>query len=524
MKQAFTAGLVLAAALAGAVAAKPPLPAYESDQEPAPRGKIDELVFARLKELGIQPARVCSDGCFVRRVFLDVIGTLPTQDEARGFLADRDSQKRAKLIDRLLERRELADYWAMKWADLLRVKSEFPINLWPNAVQAYHRWIRTCVRENMPYDQFVREMLTASGSNFRVPQVNFYRAVQSREPLALAQTAALSFMGVRPEALPAERWAGMAGFFARISFKATGEWKEEIIGFDLEAAGAGGKPPEAVFPDGTPAQLVSTAGTRKVFADWLITPQNPWFTRAIVNRVWSWFLGRGIVHEPDDLRPDNRPSNPQLLAHLERELIAARYDLKSLFRLILNSQTYQLASIARSTDPQAAANFASYPLRRLEAEALIDALCQITGTTEQYSSPIPEPFTYIPENQRTIALADASITSSFLEKFGRPPRDTGMETERVSRPTAAQRLHLLNSSHIQRKIEESPKMAIFSKGKGNPRDMLDNLYLTVLSRYPTDAEARAVRDYVQAAEKEKRRAGLDLIWALINSVEFNYRH
>ncbi len=283
-----------------------------------PQGRIDELVVGRLTQLGIAPAKVCSDGVFVRRVYLDVTGTLPTADEARRFLTDSDPDKRRKLIDRLLEREEFVDYWTMKWCDLLRVKSEFPINLWPNAVQAYHRWIRTCVKENMPYDRFVREMLTASGSNFRKPQVNFYRAVQSREPQAIAQAVALSFMGVRPESWPKEQWSGMAAFFSQIAFKPTGEWKEEIVLFDLEQAAteAAAKTLQtATFPDGTPAELSPGQDPREVFADWLLAPENPWFARNIANRVWFWLLGRGIVHPPDDIRPDNPPSNPELLAY-----------------------------------------------------------------------------------------------------------------------------------------------------------------------------------------------------------------
>jgi hypothetical protein len=209
---------------------------------------------------------------------------------------------------------------------------------------------------------------------------------------------------------------------------------------------------------------------------------------------------------------------------LEKELVASHYDVKHIYRLILNSQTYQLSSIGRSQDPKAEANFASYPLRRLEAEVLIDALDQITGTTEQYSSPIPEPFTFIPEDQRSIALADASITSSFLETFGRSPRDTGLESERNNRPTAAQRLHLLNSSHIQRKIEQSTKLQAILQTKGKPRDVIDGLYLTILSRFPTDDELKVVGPYFQANGGNRRAAAIDLIWALFNSAEFLYRH
>ncbi len=215
----------------------------------------------------------------------------------------------------------------MKWCDLLRVKSEFPINLWPNAVQAYHRWIRTCVKENMPYDRFVRELLTASGSNFRKPQVNFYRAVQSREPQAVAQAVALTFMGVRPASWPKERWSGMAAFFSQIAYKPTLEWKEEIVLFDLEKAAteAAAKTLQtAAFPDGTPAKLSPGQDPREAFADWLLAPKNPWFARNMANRVWFWLLGRGIVDPPDDMRPDNPPSNPELLAYLEQELVASR--------------------------------------------------------------------------------------------------------------------------------------------------------------------------------------------------------
>jgi hypothetical protein len=499
--------------------------AFERGSEPgltpACNSQIDKLVLARLKQVGIEPAGLCSDAVFVRRTYLDVIGTLPSEVETKKFLSDQDPNKRSILIDRLLERDEFADYWAMKWSDLLRVKSEFPINLWPNAVQAYHRWIRTSIKENLPYDQFVRQMLTANGSSFRVPPANFYRAVQSKEPQALAQAVALTFMAVRAEKWPKERLSEMAVFFSQIGFKHTQEWKEEIVFPDPNKVAA--DPFQAVFPDGTTVQIQPGQDPREVFADWLTSPKNPWFARSIVNRAWSWLLGRGVIHEPDDIRPDNPPSNPELLAYLERELITGHYDLKHIYRLILNSNTYQLSSIPRSTDPNAAVHFAFYPLRRLEAEVLIDAICQVTGTTEEYSSQTPEPFTFIPEEERSVALADASITSSFLEMFGRPPRDTGLESERNNHATAAQRLHLLNSSHVQRKIEQGPKLqVVFSRPR--PRDVIDGLYLAILSRFPTDEELKVVQAYFPAAGNNRRPAAVDLAWALINSAEFLYRH
>lgn len=532
MQICLASAVVLSAALAAAGAEKTGVRPYESRAVVTPQGRIDELTLARWKQLGIQPAKVCSDEVFVRRVYLDVLGTLPTPEEVRQFLQDRNPNKRRALVNRLLDRGEFADYWAMKWSDLLRVKAEFPINLWPNAVQAYHRWIRTSIKEDLPYDRFVREMLTASGSNFRVPQVNFYRAMQSREPQAIAQAVALTFMGARADRWPKERLAGMAGFFSQVGYKSTAEWKEEIVCFDptkaaaqgAAAQGAGTAPLAAIFPDGTPARLSQDRDPRVVFADWLIAPQNPWFARNAANRVWSWLMGRGIVHEPDDVRPDNPPSNPELLAFLEQELIAARFDLKHLYRLVLHSKTYQLSSIPGTKHPEAAAQFAHYPLRRLEAEVLIDALNQITGTTEQYSSAIPEPFTFIPQRHRSVALADASTTSPFLEMFGRSPRDTGLESERNNRLTAAQRLHLLNSSHIQRKIEQSPKLRELIQSSTTPREIVEGLYLRILSRYPTEEELKVVGEYTRSGTVARRDVLVDVAWALVNSAEFLYRH
>lgn len=526
MVKCLICALVLTAALAGA-AERPFLPVFESRASLTPQGKIDELVFGQLKRLGIQPANLCSDAVFVRRVYLDVTGTLPTAQEVSQFLADQDPNKRSALIDRLLERDEFADYWAMKWGDLLRVKSEFPINLWPNAVQAYYRWIRTSLQKNRPYDRFVREMLTSSGSNFRVPPVNFYRAAQSKEPQAIAQAVALTFMGARAEKWPKERLAGMAAFFSQIGYKSTSEWKEEIVYFDPEKgapASAGKAAPAAVFPDGKPARLAPNQDPREVFANWLVAPENPWFARNIVNRIWSWLLGRGIIHEPDDIRPDKPPGNPELLAFLERELVAGNYDLKHVYRLILNSKVYQLSSIPRTERPEGAANFAYYPLRRLDAEVLIDAVCQITGTTEQYSSPIPEPFTFLPEDQRSVALPDGSISSSFLELFGRPARDTGVESERSNRLTSDQRLHLLNSSHIQLKIQQSARLRSVVQAGGGSRAPIEGLYLTILSRLPTDEELKTVAVYLQSGGANRWPAVVDVAWALINSAEFLYRH
>jgi hypothetical protein len=518
--------LLLAIILVASPSARAANP-YEATASPLAKNAVDELVFARLKQLKIEPAAPCSDAVFVRRVFLDVTGTLPTAAEAQEFILDAKPNKRAALIDRLLEREEFADYWAMKWSDLLRVKAEFPVNLWPNAAQAYHRWLRDSVRNNQPYDQFARELLTASGSNFRDAPVNFYRAMQNRSPEGIAQTVALNFMGTRAEKWPTNKLSGMAAFFAQVGYKSTAEWKEEIVFNDPASTNVAiylGAARKATFPDGRSITLAADQDPRAVFADWLVSPDNRWFARSLANRTWFWLLGRGIVHEPDDLRADNPPSNPKLLALLERELIDSGYDRKHLFRLILNSQTYQLSSVPRTDSPEAAANFASYPLRRLDAEVLIDAINQITGASETYSSAIPEPFTFIPEGSRSIALPDGSITSAFLELFGRPPRDTGLELERNNRISAAQRLHLLNSSSIQRKIEQSRMVQYQATGKKSSREIATGMYLGILSRYPTEEEFKTLEGYAAQGKGRSRELASDLAWALINNPEFLYRH
>lgn len=568
--------------------------AFEVLNPPVRETRIDKFVFGRLAKMGIQPV-FCSDAVFIRRVYLDVIGTLPTAQETREFLDDADTRgKRSRLIDKLLERKEFSDYWAMKWSDILRIKAEFPVNLWPEAAQAYYQWVRSSISENKPYDRFVREMLTASGSNFRNGPVNFYRAIQNRTPEGIAAAVALTFMGTRTDTWDRKSADAMKTFFSQVGYKPTREWKEEIVFWDTlktdldKKKADSAKPGEAKsraaagavlvhsaeFPDGTIVELRDDTDPRELFADWLVTSKNPWFKRAIVNRIWYWLLGRGIIQEPDDIRPDNPPCNPELLAYLEKELVSSHYDLKHIYRLILNSDTYQLSSFLRSRSEEAESNFASYPIRRLDAEVLIDAINKVTGSSDQYTSPIPEPFTYIPEDMSAIGIGDGSITSSFLMLFGRSARSTGMANERDNKAVPAQWLHLLNSSHIQRKLEQGPKIKAIIDSKRKPEDIIQELYLTVLSRYPTANEGTAALNYPSFAAKAtqaksaapaaakdpardknasaapaidpsrdktggsaqtkdpsrtktvpfKRSDWVDIVWSLLNSTEFLYRH
>ncbi len=494
---------------------------YASNVSFDPQATIDVLVMERLAELGIEPAKLCSDEVFLRRLYIDALGTLPTTEEARAFLDDITPDKRSELVEHVLQRPEFADYWAMKWCDILRVKAEFPIKLWPNAAQAYHRWIRAAIKDNMPYDEFARQLLTSSGSNFRTPQVNFYRAMQSKTPEGVARAVALTFLGERTDGWTPERLQGVSVFFSQVAYKATDEWKEEIVFFDRRQGRdqKNGGPLTAIFPNGASISIPPGQDPRQVFADWLVNEQNPWFSRVIANRVWFWLLGRGIVDPPDDVRPNNAASNLPLLLHLGEELVHADYDLRHLLRLILNSETYQLACTHEARDSLAAENFAYYPVRRLDAEVIIDAICQITGTSESYSSIIPEPFTFLPEGQRAIALPDGSITSPFLEMFGRPSRDTGLESDRNNRLTAGQALHLLNSNHLRNKLKQGPALKELLSAATSQSETAELLYLTILSRRPTDAE-RAMVEGMCGHQAGAR----DVAWALINSDEFLFRH
>ena len=514
---------VLIAVLASAVvcAAATPVAPFELAEWPIAETPLDGHVRSALAERGIEPALPCSDEVFIRRACIDITGTMPELDVTQLFLASDATDKRAQLIDSLWGSEQFQDYWALKWCDALRVKAEFPINLWPNGVQAYHRWVRDAVRDNMPYDEFARALLTSSGSNFRVPPVNFYRAMQGHEPETIAAAVALTLMGARYEDWPEERQQEMAKFFSRVAFKGTAEWKEEIVYLDPTPC----EPFDATFPDGTTVRVTPDQDPREVFADWLIREDNPWFAKAAANRAWWWLMGRGIVHEPDDIRDDNPPVNPALLAYLKDELVGSGWDLQHVMRTIVESRTWQQSSIPQSDHAEAEALFAHYMTRRIDAEVLIDALCWFGEDGETYSSMIPEPFTWVPEYHPTIALADGSITSQFLEMFGRPSRDTGRSSERNNQPTQAQCLQLLNARDVQGRVAQSPKLQrVRTLAKGDGAEALRLIYLTLLSREPMAHEMLAAGEYAKSAGVKQHEIPQDIAWALINSKEFLFRH
>jgi len=491
-----------------------PQPLPSPFPEVKPNNEIDELVLTKLKVLGIPPSDLCSDEEFLRRVYLDTIGTLPTPDEVRAYLTDADPQKRSKLIDHLLGCEEFANFWALKWGDLFRIKSEYPSNLWPNAVQAYHHWIRDSIVNNKPYDQFATELLTSSGSNFRMPAANYYRAFLQRTPQNLAEVTALIFMGARVgcarcHAHPDENWSlddnvGLAAFFAQVRYKASREWKEEVVYVNPRQTMRHPRTNEVAqskFLDGDVLEPETEKDLREAFAKWLTSPENPWFARAIVNRTWFWLLGRGIIHEPDDVRSTNPPSNPELLKYLENELVTHKYDLKHIYRLSLNSRTYQLAANTNQWNQDDTRHFSHYYVKRLGAETLLDAIGHITERWDTYRSTIPEPYVVLPAGFRATHLPDGSVDLPFLQMFGRPPRDTAFESSRDLELSMRQTLHFLNSSDVQNKINASPRLRQFYTDQKTDEEITTELYLLTLSRPSTEQEIRNVTDYLSGAGK-----------------------
>ena len=491
---------------------------FESGRPFSVKSPIDRWVLADLKRHGFKPSPDCSDAVFLRRIYLDTTGTIPTTGQAKAFLSDPSPDKRAKLIDRLLDSPEHAAYWALKWGDLLRIKAEFPINLWPNAAQAYDHYIKEAVRSNLPYDQLARELLTANGSNFRVPQANFFRAIQGRTKEAIAGSVALVVLGERADKMLPDRLARLADFFSRVKYKGTGEWKEEIVYNNPTQTAA----MRVVYPDGKPGIVPEGEDPREAFVQWLTQPRNPFFARAQVNRLWNWAFGIPLYETVDNLSPESKARNPELADYLEQRFVENGFDMRALLREIFNSATYQQSSLFNSDNQEALQRFAAYPIRQMEAEALIDAICKITGTTEVYTSTTPEPYTTLPTCETAVEIPDGSITTAFLDLFGRPARDTGLLAERDRTPNASQRVHMLNATHIRRKLERG-KFPVSSK-PGQYNAFLKDVYLRVLSRYPTAEEIALLRSDNNKNNQNRRFYSRDIYWALLNSEEFLNRH
>lgn len=485
--------------------------------------ELDSLVESSLKKANLTTSAVCPDEVFVRRLSLDITGKQPSSDEARIFIGKSDPEKRRKQIDSLMHTDSFVDYQVLKWGDLLRCKSEFPSNLWPNAVQAYSRWMKESIRDNVPYDQFVRDLLISSGSNFRSPEVNFYRAFQQRDPKNIAESFALIFLGMRPSTEFGDRKVpgDLGPFFSQLKYKKSDEWKEEFVYIDKDLSP---KFSTITMPDAEKVELKDKTDLRLSLVDWLTNKRNPYFAKVMVNRIWFWLMGRGIVNEPDDFRDSNPPSDPVLMSFLENEFKIHNYDIRYMFRLILNSKTYQRSSVVNQSSHVDEKLFSAYSIRRLTAEQLIDAICDITGVNEIYWSRVPEPFTFLPKDTRAVQLEDGTISTPVLEMFGRPSRDISYESDRNNKLTMKQVLFLLNSTQITDKINKSEKLRRLTDRFESKEKLIGEIYLLVLNRFPLPSETSTILTWFSENKKDKYQNTSDLVWALVNTKEFLFNH
>jgi hypothetical protein len=485
---------------------------------------VDRLVWDKLERLGIAPSELADDATFLRRVYFDTIGTLPTAAEARAFLASTDPGKRARLINQLLERPEYADYWTMRWADILRVDRD---KVTPQGGVGMSRWLRRQFAENRPYDAFVRDILTVRGDTLAEGPAAFYKVLDT--PEELSRSVSQLFLGVRIACAqchhhPTERWAqddyyALAGFFTGVSRKKLPSGSDALFagpGVDLQHPRTG-KPVPARGLGAAPADFAKGPDRRRALAEWMTAPDNPFFASAIANRLWAHYFGRGLVEPIDDLRATNPATNEPLLAELAKHLRALKYDLRAFARTLLNSRVYQLTARTNASNASDEQNFSHAAHKALPAEVLLDAICQVTG--------VPEKFNGWPEGYRAIQVWDNRMPSYFFRIFGRPVRASVCECERSQEPSIAQALHLMNSPEIADKIRARTGTARrLTDSIKAPRDVVDELYLATLARYPSDRERAVMLDVFAQSGDDRRAAVEDVLWALVNSKEFLYNH
>jgi hypothetical protein len=483
---------------------------------------IDGHVVRKLKKLNIAPSDLCDDSTFLRRVYLDVIGTLPTADDARRFLDDKRANKRELLVEELLARPEYADYWALKWADLLRVDRQA---LGHKKAYAFYRWIRESLAANMPFDHFARELLTAEGPLEETGPANFYKVVT--KPGDTASTLSQVLLGVRIACAechhhPYDRWSqtdyyGMTAFFTPLSIKASTRGEAvQALGDPVTKHPRTG---EAVLPYALATTMPAKAppgDRRTVLAAWMTSPQNPYFARNLANRLWAHFLGRGLVEPIDDVRDTNPPSNPELLEALSTHVVEAKYDVKQLIRAITKSRTYQLSSKPNATNEKDEINYSRALFRRIEAEVLLDMVSQTLG--------VPEKFGGAPSGTRAIQLWDSKVNHYFLKLYGRPQRITACECERIVEPSVSQVLHLLNAPEIHAKLtHERGNIAKWVRAKKSDTGLVEEIYLSFYSRPPSLTERKAALDFLQRNGGQRRQAAEDLAWTLMNTLEFVFK-
>ncbi len=495
----------------------------------APFNYVDAHVLAKLDALRIIPSALAGDESFLRRVFLDIVGLPPTPAEREQFLADGNPQKRAALIDQLLGRKEFTEMWVMKWAELMQIRT-FNADgkqVSYKAALNYYQWLRERIAGNMPFNQLVQQLLSAEGGTFSSPATNYFQIEQ--DTLKLTENIAQVFMGTRIQCAqchnhPFDRWTmddyySFAAFFAQVKRKPAEDPRERIV---YDEGGEIQNPISKVdmIPKflGGPTPDLSSQSRRVAVADWLASPGNPWFAKNVVNIVWAHFNGIGIVDPVDDVRVSNPPSNPELLNELAEKFISYDYDFKKLVRDICNSRTYQLATTTNESNITDTRNFSHAMIRRIRAEVLLDAISQVTAT--------PNKFKGLPLGARAVQIADGNTSSYFLTTFGRATRNTVCSCEVKMEPNLSQALHLLNGDTTQQRILEGKQVERLLAEKKSPAEIVDYLYLTTLTRFPTDSEKEKLHATLAGLQEPAlvREALEDIFWALLNSKEFIFNH
>ena len=489
-----------------------------------PVQQVDRLGLQKLADLGLPASPRSSDSDFLRRASLDVTGQLPSPEEARTFLADRDPNKRDTLIDSLLSRPEYIDFWTQRWADILRCSRTF---LSEKGVYAYNNFIRQNVAQNRPWDQFAGELLLAQGSIFTEGAANYYKA--SGSPQELAENTAQVFLGVRMQCAkchnhPYDRWTQnqyyeMAAFFVQVKRKPGERAGEQVVYATDRGEIANPRTGKTMRPcalDATPLPAEYAGDRRRELVKWMTAPQNPFFAHTVVNRIWRHFLGRGFVEPVDDIRPTNPASNVPLFDYLSQDFATHGYDLKRLMRTILRSEAYQRSAVPVRGNERDTRYYAHYTFKRLAAEQMLDAISSATGVSEKFDG--------MPSGVRAEQLPDSGVNSYFLDLFGRPARNIVCECERSDEPNLGQVLHLMNGPDLNTRLTaKTGRIAGLFDKKLADAPLVEELYLAAYSRYPTPEESRRAALILSKA-KDRRPAAEDLFWALLNAKEFFFNH
>jgi hypothetical protein len=496
---------------------------------------IDRLVHAKLKPMQVIPSELASDEEFVRRVYYDLIGTPPTPEEIRAFLGDKATDKRARLIDNLLERPEHAEFWALKWGDLLKIRFDL---MRDKGTWGMYRWLRDSIAANKPFNQLVHEVVAAEGSCDENPAANFWRVFTDRNDASEALVQV--FFGIRLLCAkchdhPFEKWVqkdyyGMSAFFSQVNRKPNGR-REDVVVFRVETPASAAHPNtgEALVPkflDGRAVKVDATGDARALLADWIASKDNPFLARATVNRLWSHLFAKGIIDPVDDIRSSNPPANGPLLEALTKDFVDHNFDVRHILRTIANSHAYQRSARTNSTNAEDRDNFSHYVPKRLSAEQLLDTLSQATGVRESFFSRFGAGAVAQPVGGlRATQLPDRALTAETLELFGRPRGESSCACERNDEASMTQALHLINGKSLaDRLANPGGRVAqLVARPKVTNEQILDELYLAVLCRLPRDNERTVMMKHL-AATNDKLKAAQDVMWVLFNTKEMLFNH